>query len=235
MKITFTSSIVDPTLPEPVPASKKMPEWYKSIPRYIGGKKKPPMDSSSTTGTIKTCMPVLDVMTSGYLILSSADVFIRKTDEGRYYNWSDYDLITFHSQNQVTGYPKLEAKMKLESVPKFANHWIVQTPKNYSCLFVTPFHHDLPFTILPAIVDTDSYFNTVNFPFLPDPEFEGLIPKGTPIAQVIPFKRENWEMSIGHLKDSKDLQNNWLKVTRGMATEFFDRYKRNHWTAKSYK
>jgi hypothetical protein len=74
-KITFVSTIVDPTLPEPIPASKKMPEWYKSISRYVGGKKRPPTNSSSTNGTIKTCMPVLDVMTSGYLILSSADVF----------------------------------------------------------------------------------------------------------------------------------------------------------------
>lgn len=235
MKITFTSSIDDPTLPEPTPASKKMPEWYKSISRYIGGEKKPPTDSSGTTGTIKTCMPVLDVITSGYLILSSADVFIQKTDEGRFYNWSSYDLISFHSQIQVTGYPKLKEKMKLESVPKFTNHWIVQTPKGYSSLFVTPFHHDLPFTILPAIVDTDTYFNAINFPFLPDPDFEGLIPKGTPIAQVIPFKRDSWEMSIEHLVDSKDLQNKWLRVRKGLETMFFDRYKRNHWKVKSYK
>lgn len=235
MKITFTSTIIDPTLPEPIPASKKIPEWYKSIPRYIGGKKKLPTDVNATNGTIKTCMPVLDVMTSGYLILSSADVFIQKTEQGRFYNWASYDLITFHSQGQVIGYPKLEKKMKLENVPKFTNHWIVQTPRGYSSLFMTPFHRDLPFTILPAIVDTDSYFNAVNFPFLPDPDFEGLIPKGTPIAQVVPFKRDNWEMSIEHMDDSRDSQKNWLRVSKGLHTEFFDKYKRNYWVGKSYK
>lgn len=234
MKITFVSTIVDPTLPEPIPASKKTPEWYKSIPRYVNGEKKPFIDSSAS-GTIKTCMPVLDVITSGYLIFSSADVFIQKTEEGRFYHWANYDLITFHGQSQVTGYPKLEKKMKLESVPKFTNHWIVQTPKGYSCLFMTPFHRDLPFTILPAIVDTDTYFNAINFPFLPDTDFEGLIPKGTPIAQVVPFKRDNWEMSVEHLSESKDSQNNFLKVNRGLATQFFDKYKKNHWVAKSYK
>ena len=234
-KITFVSTIVDPTLPEPIPASKKMPEWYKSIPRYVGGKKKPPTNSAGTSGTIKTCMPVLDVMTSGYLILSSADVFIEKNEQGRFYSWANYDLITFHGQTQVTGYPKLEKKLKLEDVPKFTNHWIVQTPKGYSSLFVTPFHHDLPFTILPAIVDTDTYFNSVNFPFLPDPDFEGLIPKGTPIAQVIPFKRDNWEMSVKLIENSKEAQKNLLQVAKSLSTQFFDKYKRNHWVAKSYK
>jgi hypothetical protein len=212
-----------------------MPEWYKSLSRYIGGEKKPADNPTETNATIKSCMPVLDVMTSGYLILSAADIFIEKTDQGRYYKWSDYDLISLHGQRQVEGYPKLKKIMGTENVPKFTNHWIVQTPKNYSCLFVTPFHHDLPFTILPGVVDTDTYFAPVNFPFLPDPDFEGLIPKGTPIAQVIPFKRDNWEMSTEQIEDSKDSQKEWLKVMRGIKTQFFDAYKKTHWVTKSYK
>ena len=235
LKITFVSTIVDPTLPEPIPASKKMPGWYKSIPRYVGNKKKPPLDGKATSGTIKTCMPVLDVITSGYFILSSADVFIQKTEQGRNYSWPNHNLITFHNQDQLTGYPKLQDRMELESIPKFTNHWVVETPKGYSCLFISPFHHDLPFTILPAIVDTDTYFNPINFPFFPDPNFEGLIPKGTPIAQVIPFKRNNWEMEVNHIEDSKKLQKKWLWVQQNLYTKFFDRYKKSHWAEKSYK
>jgi hypothetical protein len=186
-------------------------------------------------GTIKTCMPVLDSITSGYLILSSADVYIEKQEQGRYYTWPDNNVISFHGQDQVTGYPNLEKKMGAESIPKFNNPWIVKTPKGYSSLFVTPFHHDLPFTILPGIVDTDNYFNAVNFPFIPDPDFEGLIPKGTPIAQVLPFERKNWNMSISHLEDSKKYQKEWLRSVKELHTHFFDKYKKIFWTAKSYK
>lgn len=235
MKITFVPSIIDPTLPQPIPASKKIPEWYKSISRYIGGEKKPSSNPKGTTGTIKTCMPVFDAITSGYLILSATDVFIEKEEEGRFYNWANYNLITFHSQNQVTGYPKLNKKLNQENVPKFANHWIVKTPKGYSCLFLPPSHHDLPFSILPGIVDTDTYFHPVNFPFIPDPDFSGLIPKGTPIAQVIPFRRENWKMSIESLEDSKTLQKDLLRVVNNLSTHFFDKYKKNYWIGKSYK
>jgi hypothetical protein len=93
-------------------------------------------------------------------------------------------------------------------------------------------HRDLPFTILPGVVDTDRYTAPVNFPFLiNDPNFEGLIPAGTPIAQVIPFKREPWEMSIGKEKDLIE-QNQVLNL---LHTKFFDRYKNYFRAEKIYK
>lgn len=235
MKINFIASVTDPTLPKPEPASKHIPEWYRSIPRYADGKKIPHNERGKTPGTIKTCMPVLDAMTNGYLLFSGADVHIEQQENGRFYRWADHDLITFHSQRQLKGYPKLEEKIKLENVPKFSNPWIVQTPKGYSSLFVTPFHRDLPFTILPGIVDTDTYFAPVNFPFIPDANFEGFIPKGTPIAQVIPFKRDDWEMSVKSLEDFEDLRKKRFAASKILTTTFFDQYKKNFWKAKTYK
>jgi hypothetical protein len=234
MKITFVLASNDPSIPEPIPAVKKIPEWYKSIPRYTGKEKKPTVDNG-LDGTIKTCMPVLDAMTAGYLILSSADVYISKQEEGTLYQWANHNLITFHSPNQIIGYPKSDIKLKGEKAPKFTNPWIIQTPKNYSCLFISPLHHDLPFTTLAGVVDTDTYFNPVNFPFIPDPDFEGLIPKGTPIAQVIPFKRESWEMSIDSVHESSKLQKLFSNVHGTLLSEYFDKYKKHYWAKKEYK
>lgn len=234
MKITFISTINDPSIPEPVPAVKKIPEWYKAIPRYTTGEKKPSANNS-TSGTIKTCMPVLDAITAGYLLLSSADIFISKQPEGTYYQWANHAAVTFHSPNQITGYPKSDAKLKGERAPKFMNPWIIQTPKNYSCLFISPLHHDLPFTTLAGVVDTDTYFNPVNFPFIPDPDFEGLIPRGTPIAQVIPFKRESWNMSIELQVESENNQKKFLNVVGKLRGSFFDNYKKHFWVKKEYK
>jgi hypothetical protein len=234
MKISFISTSSDLSLPKPIPAVKKIPEWYKSIPRYIGKEKKPASDNS-VPGTIKTCMPVLDAMTAGYLILSSADVYISRENDGTFYQWASHDLITFHGPNQLTGYPKYEEKLKNEKAPKFTNSWIVKTPKNYSCLFISPLHHDLPFTTLAGVVDTDTYFNAVNFPFIPDPNFEGLIPRGTPIAQVIPFKRESWEMTANFLEESMESQKLLVRVMGTLMGEYFDKYKKNFWAKKEYK
>lgn len=234
MKITFVSTSADPSIPKPIPAVKKIPEWYKSIPRYTEKEKKP-LPDNNIDGTIKTCMPVLDAMTAGYLILSSADVYISKQPNGTLYQWANHDLITFHNPNQIVGYPKSDTKLKGEKAPKFTNPWIIQTPKNYSCLFISPLHHDLPFTTLAGVVDTDTYFNAVNFPFIPDADFEGLIPRGTPIAQVITFKRESWEMSISSLQESSQDQKSLLRVRGTLFGEYFDKYKKHFWAKKEYK
>jgi hypothetical protein len=174
-------------------------------------------------------------MTAGYLILSAADVYISKQLEGNAYQWAHHNLITAHSLSQVEGYPKSNIKLNSDLVPKFVNPWIIQTPKNYSCLFISPLHHDLPFTTIAGVVDTDTFFHQVNFPFFPDPDFEGLIPRGTPIAQVIPFKRESWKMSIHSLEESSKFQKSSLYVEGTLLSEYFDRYKKHFWAKKEYK
>jgi len=52
----------------------------------------------------------------------------------------------------------------------------------------------LPFTTLTGLVDSDTFHNTPpNFPARwHDLSFNGLLPKGTPIAQCLPVKRESW-------------------------------------------
>jgi hypothetical protein len=45
----------------------------------------------------------------------------------------------------------------------------------------------LPFSILPGIVDADHFKLSVQFPFLLQAGFEGVIPAGTPVAQIIPI------------------------------------------------
>lgn len=122
--------------------------------------------------------------------------------------------------------------MKPHAYPKFNNPWAIKTPKGYSTLFVQPFHRESIFTILPGIVDTDIYTAPVNFPFvINDPDFEGYIKEGTPIAQVIPVKRDEWIMEIGNSEDY--VQQN--AITQKLQTRFFDRYKSMFWDKKEYR
>ena len=63
-----------------------------------------------------------------------------------------------------------------------------------------------PIKVFEGIVDTDQQ-HIMNFPFVyKDPEFEGIIPAGTPIVQVIPFKREKWTMDFDNKIDIKTLE-----------------------------
>jgi len=211
---------------QPIPASSLIPEWLKKTESYIGRKKKV-YPNGQTLATIKRCMPVFDAITSGYLLLLPADLYVSQVDGKPYYSWNSYDLVQFHISDQASLHPDTSEN----SVPKFINPWGIKTPKGYSTLFVNPMHRELPFNILPGVVDTDKYTQPVNFPFtLRDEKFEGLIPKGTPIAQVIPFKRDSWEMSIGKEKDLDEM----LLEKKIFSTTFFDTYKRFFREVKKY-
>jgi hypothetical protein len=226
MKIIFTDT-TGANLEQPKPSSKLLPDWYKNMDSYISKEKKPVGDGT-TTATIKRCIPVLDAITAGYIIESPADVWVSKKEEGQWFEWADFGLISFHPIEQAPEHPSI----KPFPYPKWANPWAIKTPKGYSTLFVQPFHRESVFTILPGIVDTDIYTAAVNFPFvINDPNFEGLIPKGTPIAQVIPFKRDSWNMQIGTKKDLEEQ----FKIAKNLQSKFFDRYKTMFWTRKEYK
>jgi hypothetical protein len=227
MKITFTNTSGYEELEQPKPASLLVPDWYKNTESYVSGTKKPTGDGG-TSATVKRCMPVFDAMTSGYIIESPADVYVSIKDGNQWFEWSDMGLISFHPIEQAPLHPD----KKPHAYPKWMNYWSIRTPKGYSTLFVQPFHRESLFTILPGIVDTDEYYAPVNFPFvINDPQFEGLIPKGTPIAQVIPFKRDSWKMEIGNQEDLKKQAN----ISKKLSSKFFDRYKTMFWSRKEYK
>jgi len=237
MKITFTNTMGIPEEYSPKPASRHVPDWYKDLESYIGGEKKPD-GNAGTTGTIKRCMPVFDAINSGYIIPTPCDIWVKQvpteedpTKTQPYYEWANFGIIEFHPIVQAPVHPSNSGHTV--SYPKWINSWAVKTPPGYSVAFVQPWHRDSVFTILPGIVDTDTYSAAVNFPFvLNEPtKFEGLIPAGTPMAQVIPYKRDSWEMEIGGQEELIDQR----KVTTLLRTKFFDSYKTQYRQVKEYK
>jgi len=94
----------------------------------------------------------------------------------------------------VAGSPLFEPD---QFVIKFHNLWTIEAPEGYAVLFTHPLNRfDLPFTTLSGIVDCDRYRDSwVHFPAQwHDTNFSGVLPKGTPIAQCVPVKREDWVM-----------------------------------------
>lgn len=228
-EIIFTNRLEVELFP-PKPAHKEIPDWYKKQEEYLGNnnKKIPHPDPEQTSSSIKKCMPVFDCITAGYIIYSQVDVYVYQTGEGPMYQWAAQNALSFHSPNQAPTHPVANGY----PYPKWNNPYAIKTPKGYSTLFTQPFHRESVFTILPGIVDTDTYIAPVNFPFvLEDLTFEGIIPAGTPIAQVIPFKRDSFKMKTG---TKEDLQNA-LKIQNHIPLKFFNKYKSMFWHRKEYK
>ena len=214
----------------PKPSSSFLPEWYKKTQSYVKDKKQ--LSSMGTTeGTIKKCIPVFDALTAGYIITTYCDLWVKKGLNNEIeYTLSDPSLqIQFHPIEQAAYHPY----MNQQAYPKWLNPWSITTPKGYSCLFLSPVHGGNEyFQIVEGFVDTDKYNAPINFPFvLKDVEFEGLIPAGTPMVQVIPIKRESWKIKEGK---KKDLDRSYSHI-KFLSSVFFDRYKGIFWQRKEYK
>ncbi len=211
----------------PKPAIKNIPDWYKEMAEYKEDKKN--VIGNEVTSTIKKCMPVFDAMTAGYILFTQTDVWVNENNGFPYYNWSSGDGIQFHDPAQADKHPVANGN----PFPKWINPYGIKTEPGYSCLFLSPMHQDNSiFRIFPGIVDTDTYSNLVHFPFvLNDPKFQGLIPAGTPMVQVIPFKRDSFKMQNGNEKEVKSMK----LIQNKLQSKYFNRYKSMFWHRKEYK
>ena len=213
----------------PIPARTHLPEWYKQAQSYIDGEKYHAFVNGSyiTTATIKKCMPVFDVTTSGYLICAWDDIRISIENQIVTYD-IDSPILGHHNTKQAQGHPALHPADDI--VAKFINPWGIHTPEGYSCLFMPPAHRENIISILPGIVDTDTYHLAVHFPFvMTKRDFNGVIPKGTPLVQVIPYKRDEWEMEcLNANEEAFHTQLNTLHETP------FNGYKDQFWSVKKY-
>lgn len=231
-KITFTDiHHPDGVLDKPKPASEYIPKWYKDAKSYLdpSGKKAPTLDGQPYA-TVKRCMPLWDLMTAGYIIETPYDIYVRQTPTGPYFQWGTDEAIAFQAMEQFQNHP---FSRDINYAVRIVHPWSIKTPKGWSVLICEPQHQEpTPIITANGIVDTDDYSLPFNmFLKLRDPEFEGMIPAGTPFVQVIPFKRESWVSELGGEKERTKYQSD----IRKFSTVFFDRYKKFWWNRKEYK
>jgi hypothetical protein len=216
----------------PQPAVRFIPSWFRQMPQLINNEKKyKTTPTGDGNATIKWCNPFLDSLSAGYIFSLENDLQVTIEEGVQVFIWKSGgdQLITEHSKHQITE----------DMVPegynpqpfKFRNDWAIQMPAGYSALFVHPLNRtDLPFYTFSGFVDTDGYQMPVNFPFVIKENFEGIIPSGTPIAQVIPIKRESWISQIDDF-DQKFIK----KVSTHFHSKIYRAYKNLFWKRKDYK
>lgn len=212
MEITFRClPKFEATLPRPVPAANRLPDWLRSMPATAFSELQ-----KKEIHTAKQCAPFIDAMTAGFLIPLAVDIKV----ENSKLTWDRNDLggkppVNQHEQVQVDGTP-----FSRVPVIRFNNFWTIETPPGYSLLVVHPINlHALPFITITGLVDTDKYVdNFINFPVhWCDVAFKGVLPKGTPIAQCIPIKRDDWTSCFGTIEG--DAANRLIEVSQAVADE----------------
>jgi hypothetical protein len=181
-------------LPRPIPAVQGLPDWFKLLP---------PKALNATTGeenqTVKRCPPFIDAMTYGFLIPLATDLEVHDGEftwnfdvpEGIVSEYS-HSPIDFHDPSQIAGTPFFDDD---RFIIKFSNFWTIEAPPGYSLLITHPVNRaDLPFTTITGLVDCDVFCDSpIHFPARwHDTAFNGVLHKGTPVAQCLPVKRESW-------------------------------------------
>jgi hypothetical protein len=195
--IEFTTADVETLEMFPVlPAGKLIPEWYKDTPIEV------PEISPYTkphTPTIKRCVPVLDYMTTGYIIRASYEVQIKRKIDPRFI--MDFDTRSRDTNDVISKHPWWQAQFEYAGYKnhylKLNNPWHIKTPPGYSCMLFDPFYHmRKEYSLFPGVVDTDKHDEPIGLVGLVKEE-EFTIKPGDPLVVVFPFKREDWQMSAG--------------------------------------
>ena len=179
-------------LPRPVPAKSMLPGWLRQMSPRVASDV-----HQRSIRTVKQCPPFVDAMTHGFMLLLPCDLRVR----GGEFSW-DWPLpalsleghprapLSFHVPEQIAGSPLAHGT---QSAIKFNSFWTIELEPGWSLLAMHPANRDdLPFRLVTGLVDADRFNEVgINFPATwTDPDFDGVLPRGTPIAQCCAVTRE---------------------------------------------
>jgi hypothetical protein len=183
-------------LPRPAPARTALPDWLRAMPARAHSE-----IHGREIRTVKQCPPFIDAMAYGVMIPLPCDVSV---DRGAF-SW-DWDIpepatsghprapLSFHVAAQFAGAPFAgEGNAAL----KFNSFWTIELDEGWSLFATHPVNRDdLPFRLISGLVDADRFHDGgINFPAVwTRPEFSGVLPRGTPVAQCFAVPRETPEL-----------------------------------------
>lgn len=251
---------LEDTLPRPM--NKMLADWWKKMPSFGGFNGVPENDdqinilNGAEASTIKRCVPVLDSLTLGYGIVTTAEMYVKPYTGEMNMNVSSCPQeeavveathpkrleripcleISFHDYGQAMQHPLcVKSGQRLRKV---FTPWRIMTPPGYSVILTEPLNNPSPFwEIVPGVIDSDNFAPQINFMMVfRDPNFEGIIPKGTPLAQVIPFKRESWKAYVSDSqKDTEELNLKAQTIFGRLNSVFRAPYRKYFWSRKDFK
>lgn len=216
-------------LMESKPIKASIPQWWKD------GETEIEVSPDSTSSGMKTCVPFMEIMMTGYVLVTPFDIYITKDENG------DIAIRWQGPEKVYQGFIGERPKELGHTIPRPAGHnpngftwssqWSWKTPRGYSTFVTHPFNrHDLPFTTLNGIIDSDKFHANGNIPFFLKENYEGIIPAGTPFAQIYPFKRDKWKSWIDDSLNDR-ITNKQALILREEGKS----YKKRFWQKKEFR
>jgi len=214
----------------PSPAKNSIPKWFRNQSKFDPtGELIFNNEGAVINKQLKMCMPFIDAMTGGYIQQTWCDIHIKKNSNGEVmYHWA-------HQPAPLGDRGKCNVPISDKYHPlefHWINPWTPKLPPGYSLLITHPHNRlDLPFTTMSGIIDSDEFFHVDfgQYPFYIDHNFEGIIPCGTPMYQMIPIKREAWTSNKIKFNAKDKKKRSYLSLK-----EFWNVYRNYFWQKKKY-
>jgi hypothetical protein len=209
---------------DPLTSLSTLPNWYREAKRYL--------DDDTSKSTFKACMSFFDAMSVGYVLTTPADIVVE-------INGNDLSITI---DDKYKNFLQMRPPMQDFAVPDgcYAHHlallpqWGLRLPEGYSALYMAPLNRfDLPFITTNGVVENDKMDTPGMIPVFLKQNFKGVIPKGTPFVQILPFKRESWSKKVITLTQKEaDEKRNVANIFRSEPTGV---YKKIYWERKVYE
>lgn len=218
----------------PDPSKKHVPNWFSSSNRFWVDEfgNTPEHSFGGKVLSFKACPALVDIFIMGYMLKTPCNIYVYK-ENGMLKHKTENGFEDFcGARPKMDGFPTPEGYA--EDHFHWYPNWMPQLPEGYSALYVNPLNRfDLPFLTVSGLIDNDDMDTPGLMPFFIKKNFEGLIPAGTPYVQIIPFKREDWEMEkVMHNNDEiakrHEYQANKFRIPEGGA------YKKTVWKRKNF-
>jgi len=190
--IRFASFLGNFSISSPVVAARKLrPSWAKRDDKK----------------SFSTCPGLLDFAQAGFIVCAHTDIHIKANSAGMVVRLGNLPLPRDQQErlqpasfdfDVVAGMAPIQPGV-VKKAMKIPLPWAALAEDGWSA-YVLPATMHSPFLadlfVYPGIVDYDRY-HTCNFVFSPLRECEITIPAGTPLLQVLPFRREEITGSCG--------------------------------------
>jgi len=236
----------------PTPAKSVIPQWFNDLPATV---EDAPLSLQPSNLTLKTNLTFNDPFSLGYTAISPYDIELLNRWEVLPPEMKDNPTIGVPESPGIDfsypGYPIVEQSDFVhhhgwqvpvgfyDDIPYSWNFWFtIHTPPGYSVLITNPLNNNtLPWFTTSMVVDTDTPVVLDSLPFFISKNAQlGIIPKGTPLFQIIPFKREHWERKVAPITEN-NLQDDRSSPKAAMTAQMQVPnvwYKENVWNKKNF-
>ena len=234
--IQFISMVegIEETMPI-LPMSEYRYDWLKKAGDKIKERKKNLADWNKSNSTLK-CPAMLTFRNKGFILRAPWDIHLTIESENSY-KWRTSignenvakdltETVTHHNEDLFFNFMSSWPKDTMEIVLKLNLPWAMRIPKGYEVLMVEPFYKDdCRFTTCSGVFDSDLGIARLTVPIMwHSTKGSYIIKTGTPIAQLIPVKKDTiTHQNLNLVTDKKFKRDDaltYIKMTESFNTNY---------------